>query len=91
MADLTIERSSLQQLSADLRRAADLIAFRRDLVQVDAGVLGSALVESALVETASLLEARRSVVERMLSELVAHPTKVVDDFGDLDAALSGGA
>ena len=91
MADLTIERSSLQQLSADLQRAADLIAYRRDLVHVDASVLGSALVESALVETVSLLEARRSVVERMLSETVAHPTKVVDDFDDLDSELTGGA
>ncbi|KQM82402.1 hypothetical protein [Agromyces sp. Leaf222] len=91
MADLTIERSSLQQLSADLQRSADLLAYRRDLVHVDSRVLGSALVESALVETVSLLEARRSVVERMLSELVAHPTKVVDDFDDLDAVLAGGA
>ncbi|MFF2275834.1 hypothetical protein [Agromyces sp. NPDC058126] len=90
MADLTIEQSALIELTGDLERAAELIEHRRAVADCDGAAFGSALVESAVAETVSLLEVRRAVVERTLLDLAAHPARVLDDFADLDAAIAGG-
>ncbi|GAA1790210.1 hypothetical protein [Agromyces lapidis] len=90
MPNLLIERSALDEVTRGLERTAELIDRRREVARCEGAMFGSTIVEAAVEEAVSVLEARRSVIERLLREFAAHPTRVVDDFADLDVAIAGG-
>lgn len=90
MPDLELDRAMLEQLARLMRQAAEqLDSLRGAAYPGDIG-LAAASVDDALVDAAFRQVHRSDDLAERLGRIAMHPTRVADEFGDLDRVLAGG-
>jgi len=90
MPDLELDRATLEQLARLIRDAADLLDSVDGAAYPGDIGLAAASVDESLVDAAFRQVRRSDDLAEELGRIAMHPTRVAEEFGDLDRVLAGG-